>query len=57
MRQCGRLRRSSLSPRVLAEHLETFLAQTSDDETRNPLPRFVVRELRDFLACGQLSRG
>ncbi len=43
--------------RVLAEHLATFLARTTDDETRYPLPRFVVRELRDFLDCGQLSRG
>jgi hypothetical protein len=43
--------------RVLADHLETFLARANNENTRGPLPRFVVRELRDFLSCGQLSRG
>jgi len=42
---------------VLAEHLETFLARVEADQTRNGLPRFVVRELRAFLACGILARG
>lgn len=42
---------------VLGEHLDTFLARIADDDTRAPLPRFVVRELRNFLDCGQLSRG
>jgi hypothetical protein len=32
---------------VVADHLETFLARATDD-ARGSLPRFVVRELRDF---------
>ena len=43
--------------RVLAEHLETFLARIADDNTRTGLPRFVVRELRDYLKCGILAHG
>ena len=43
--------------RVLAEHLETFLARVADDDTRAGLPRFVVRELRDFMKCGILAHG
>jgi hypothetical protein len=43
--------------RVLQEHLESFLARTEADETREPLPRFVVRELRAFLECGILAHG
>lgn len=42
---------------MLAEHLETFLARIADDDSRAGLPRFVVRELRDFLQCGVLSAG
>ena len=42
---------------VLQEHLETFLATVEADETRSPLPRFVVRELRAFLGCGILCHG
>ncbi|MFT5290576.1 MAG: hypothetical protein ACI82F_002651 [Planctomycetota bacterium] len=42
---------------VLAEHLETFLAHASADETRPPLPRFVERELRGYLHCGLLCHG
>jgi hypothetical protein len=42
--------------RLLREHLATFLARTS--ETDGPgLPRFVVRELRRYLACGILAHG
>lgn len=43
--------------RVVADHLETFLARIADDDTRAGLPRFVVRELRDFLRCGVLAAG
>ncbi len=39
--------------RVLRDHLATFLERVSDTS----LPGFVVRELRDFLDCGQLDRG
>jgi hypothetical protein len=42
---------------VLVEHLETFLEQVHADPARQALPRFVERELREFLACGVLSRG
>jgi len=40
---------------LLREHLETFLAER--DEAGAPLPRFVVEELRAYLACGVLSAG
>jgi hypothetical protein len=43
--------------RVVAEHLETFLGRIADDDTRAGLPRFVVRDLRDFLRCGILACG
>ena len=42
---------------VLAEHLEAFIARIESDDTRAGLPPFVKRELRAFLACGQLNRG
>ncbi len=42
---------------LLAAHLETFLARIEEDGTRAPLPRFVVRELHDFLKCGILVHG
>jgi hypothetical protein len=35
--------------RVVAEHLETFLARQQD---RGPIPKFVEREFRSFLECG-----
>jgi hypothetical protein len=38
--------------RVLAEHLETFLARAPEG-----LPFFVERELRRYLECGILSHG
>ena len=43
--------------RILAEHLETFLARIQSDESRGGLPRFVMRELRVFLDCGILAHG
>jgi transposase-like zinc-binding protein len=42
--------------RVLREHLETFLAEARAGNG-DGLPRFVERELREFLACGVLARG
>jgi hypothetical protein len=43
--------------RVVAEHLQTFLARAQADEGRRALPRFVVRELVRFLDCGVLAHG
>jgi ribosomal protein S27E len=40
---------------VVSEHLETFLAR--QQERDRPVPRFVERELRSFLACGVLANG
>ncbi len=36
--------------RVVAEHLETFVAREQDRE--RPIPKFVEREFRSFLECG-----
>ena len=41
--------------RVLASHLETFLARV--DDTGRSLPAFVHREFREFLRCGILAHG
>jgi hypothetical protein len=43
--------------RVLREHLETFLAEARLRGGGEGLPRFVERELREFLNCGVLARG
>ncbi len=40
---------------MVREHLETFLARARERE--RPVPRFVERELRAFLACGILAHG
>ena len=42
--------------RIVHEHLEEFLAHARETYAR-PLPKYVERELRDFLLCGQLSEG
>ena len=42
--------------RVLDEHLETFLALANTDDAGG-LPRFVQRELREFLSYGILAKG
>lgn len=42
--------------RVLSRHLGPFLEQSGTDEGRG-VPRFVERELRRFLACGDIRRG
>jgi transposase-like protein len=41
----------------MREHLETFLAEARLRGGGEGLPRFVERELREFLACGVLARG
>ncbi|MCP4039502.1 MAG: transposase, partial [bacterium] len=46
---------TTLLYRVVQENLETFLAEA--EESDRAVPRFVERELRDFLDCGILSRG
>jgi hypothetical protein len=40
---------------VLAEHVETFIAQRETDG--KGLPEFVVKELRGYLRCGILQYG
>ena len=42
---------------VVREHLETFLAEARLRGGGEGLPRFVERELREFLGCGDLTRG
>ena len=42
---------------VVREHLETFLAEARVRGGGEGLPRFVERELREFLTCGVLARG
>jgi hypothetical protein len=43
--------------RVLAEHLETWLAERKADFARTHFPKFVERELRAFMRCGILEHG
>jgi hypothetical protein len=40
---------------TVRENLETFLARARERD--HPVPRFVERELRAFLACGVLAHG
>jgi hypothetical protein len=42
--------------RLVREHLEEFL-RTSREESGRPLPRFVERAFRDYLACGLPAAG
>jgi len=42
---------------VVHEYLETFLAEARARGDGAGLPRFVEREFRQFLDCGQLARG
>jgi hypothetical protein len=41
--------------RVMAGHLETFLAR--QQQRGRHVPKFVEREMREFLTCGQLAGG
>jgi hypothetical protein len=47
---------NTLLYRAVAEHVETFLDRF-EASRGGGLPRFVIRELRKFLACGILARG
>jgi hypothetical protein len=42
---------------LVREHLETFLAEVRARNGGDGLPRFVERELREFLSCGVLAGG
>jgi hypothetical protein len=42
---------------VVRAHLDRFLAETTIATDGAGLPRFIEREFRDFLGCGQLERG
>lgn len=42
---------------VVRTHLDRFLAETAAAADSTGVPRFVERELRDFLGCGALERG
>lgn len=42
--------------KIIAENLETFLAQVARD-AGNPLPDFVEKEFREYLRCGILAYG
>jgi ribosomal protein S27E len=42
---------------VVRTHLDRFLAETGPATDGAGLPRFIAREFRDFLGCGQLERG
>ncbi len=63
--QLGRGRRTyvrrqpeqSVLHRIVREHLETFLAEARQRGGGEGLPRFVERELREFLTCGVMARG
>ena len=50
-----RVPEQTLLYRVLAENLETFLDQCRTRE--HELPRYVEKELREFLSCGVLGHG
>ncbi len=43
--------------RVVADHLETFLAALDADPDAKGLPAYVERELYDYLQCGVLAHG
>ena len=47
----------SVLHRVIRLHLETFLAEARQRGGGEGLPRFVERELREFLTCGVMARG
>ncbi len=42
---------------VVRQHLETFLAEARLRSRGDGLPRFVERELQEFLTCGSMARG
>ena len=48
---------STVLYKVIAEHLETFLASLDDDPDAKGLPAYVQREFYDYLQCGILAHG
>jgi hypothetical protein len=42
--------------KIVSEHLETFLGEVRDLYDK-PLPKYVEKELRDYLECGLLQHG
>jgi len=42
---------------LIHRHLEAFLAEARARGEGDGLPRFVERELREFVTCGHLARG
>ena len=42
--------------KIVSEHLESFLSDIGDQYDK-PLPKYVGKELRDYLACGLLQYG
>jgi hypothetical protein len=43
--------------KVIADHLETFLASFEADPDATGLPAYVQREFYDYLQCGILAHG
>ena len=43
--------------RVVADHLETFLASLDADPDTRGLPAYVEREFYDYVQCGVLAHG
>lgn len=43
--------------RVVADHLETFLASLAADPDARGLPAYVQREFYDYVQCGVLAHG
>src|SRR4030095_5393623 len=48
---------STVLYKVIAEHLEPFLASLHDDPGAKGLPAYVQREFYDYLQCGILAHG
>jgi Putative transposase/Transposase zinc-binding domain len=48
---------STIPYKVIANHLETFLASCEADPDAKGLPAYVERELYDYLQCGVLAHG
>ena len=42
--------------KIVSEHLEPFLRDVGDHYDK-PLPKYLEKELRDYLACGLLQHG
>jgi hypothetical protein len=48
---------STVLYKVIADHLETFLASLDDDPEAKGLPAYVQREFYDYLQCSILAHG